>query len=367
MILRCYFCVMEQFTFAEKADMHLMYGIANCNGRKALRLYHERFPNRTMPDHKIFPRLHRQLCDSGSFHVKRPDAGRWRHVRDPEMEERILRECEDNPSTSTRSIARTTGVSKSTVWKILHEERLFPYHLQRTQALKAADYPRRVDFCRWFLQQSTLTPSFSANVLFTDEATFTRDGMFNLHNSHVWATSNPYATSPHAFQERFSVNVWAGIVNDFLIGPYLLPNRLNGRTYVIFLEEVLPELLDSVPVAVRNTMWFQHDGAPSHFCNNVRNYLNAAFGPRWIGRGGPVAWPARSPDLSSIDFFLWGHLKALVYETPIDSDEDLIARLSIAAATVRETPGIFEKVRQSLTKRYQACIDVGGKTFEQLL
>ncbi|GBM23804.1 hypothetical protein AVEN_91142-1 [Araneus ventricosus] len=57
-------------------------------------------------------------------------------------------------------------------------------------------------------------------------------------------------------------------------------------------------------------MWFQHDGVPAHFSTNVRNYLNATFGARWIGRGGPVPWPPRSPDLSSLDYLLWGHLKS---------------------------------------------------------
>lgn len=161
--------------------------------------------------------------------------------------------------------------------------------------------------------------------------------------------------------------MWAGIVNDFLIGPYLLPTRLSGGSYLIFLKEVLPQLLHDVPIAIRNRMWFQHDGAPAHFSIDVRNYLNATFGARWIGRGGPVPWPPRSPDLSSLDYFLWGHLKHLVYETPVDSDEDLVARISVAAACVREIPGIFERVRQSLHRRCQACIHTGGRNFEQLL
>nr|XP_042901341.1 uncharacterized protein LOC122269952 [Parasteatoda tepidariorum] len=113
-------------------------------------------------------------------------------------------------------------------------------------------------------------------------------------------------------------------------------------------------------------MWFQHDGAPAHFSIDVRNYLNATFGARWIGRGGPIPWPPRSPDLSSLDYFLWGHLKHLVYETPVDSDEDLVARIS-AAAGVREIPGIFERVRQSLHRRCQACIASGGHKFAHLL
>ncbi|GBN41973.1 hypothetical protein AVEN_258019-1 [Araneus ventricosus] len=55
-------------------------------------------------------------------------------------------------------------------------------------------------------------------------------------------------------------------------------------------------------------MRFLHDGAPAHFSIAVRNHLDATHPGRWIRRGGPVAWPPRSPDLNPLDFFFWGHL-----------------------------------------------------------
>ncbi|GFY14330.1 uncharacterized protein TNCV_1020951 [Trichonephila clavipes] len=80
---------------------------------------------------------------------------------------------------------------------------------------------------------------------------------------------------------------------DHLVGPYILPDRLTGPRYLIFLEQILPELLDSahVTAATRTSMWFQQDGAPAHFSISVRNHLDATCGERWIGRGGPVHWP----------------------------------------------------------------------------
>lgn len=358
---------MEDFTNDEKADMHYMYGRANGNGREALRMYQAQFPDRRMPDHRMFQRLHRQLCETGSFLSTRHTAGRPTYVRSPSLEETILNIVNERPSLSTRGISRLVGVSHQTVIRILHDNRLHPFHFQRVQALNPADYQLRLNFCQWVVQQYALQSDFIADILFTDEATFTREGIFNAHNLHVWSEENPYAIRQQRYQQRFSINVWAGIVNDFFIGPYLLPTRLNGESYGIFLEQVLPELLQDVPIVIRNRMWFQHDGAPAHFSTDVRTYLDATFGARWIGRGGPVAWPPRSPDLSSLDFFLWGYLKSIVYETPLDSDEDLVARLSEAAARVREIPGIFERVRQSFHRRCQACISVGGRNFEQLL
>jgi hypothetical protein len=57
-----------------------------------------------------------------------------------------------------------------------------------------------------------------------------------------------------------------------------------------------------------------HDGAPTHFTGAVRDVFSNTCHGRWIGRGGPTAWPPRStPDLNPLDFDLWVHLTALVY------------------------------------------------------
>ncbi|GFS51022.1 uncharacterized protein TNCV_3277521 [Trichonephila clavipes] len=63
-------------------------------------------------------------------------------------------------------------------------------------------------------------------------------------------------------------------------------------------------------------MWFQYDEAPAHFSADMRSALDTAYRGRWIGRGGPVNCPARSPCLSCIDIFLWGRIKSLVYASP---------------------------------------------------
>ena len=45
---------------------------------------------------------------------------------------------------------------------------------------------------------------------------------------------------------------------------------------------------------------------------------------QWVGRGGPVS---QSPELTPLDFFLWGSMKSMVYGTPVTSEEDLISRV----------------------------------------
>ena len=40
--------------------------------------------------------------------------------------------------------------------------------------------------------------------------------------------------------------------------------------------------------------------------------------------GGAVGWLARSPDLTPLHFFLWGHVKSVVYINPANTREELI-------------------------------------------
>ena len=57
--------------------------------------------------------------------------------------------------------------------------------------------------------------------------------------------------------------------------------------------------------------------------------------------------------------YLRGEMKCLVYETPIDTPKELVARVAEAAAIIRE--------RQSFARRYRLCTNVNGRHFQQLL
>jgi hypothetical protein len=51
---------------------------------------------------------------------------------------------------------------------------------------------------------------------------------------------------------------------DMLIGPDILDESKTGHSYLEFLQNVLPELLEGVPLVTRIAMYFQHDGFSSH-------------------------------------------------------------------------------------------------------
>ena len=47
------------------------------------------------------------------------------------------------------------------------------------------------------------------------------------------------------------VNVWCAVLDDQLIGPFILEGSLTGEAYLRFLQEELPRLLEDVPLNKR--------------------------------------------------------------------------------------------------------------------
>ncbi|KMQ83178.1 hypothetical protein RF55_20704 [Lasius niger] len=201
--------------------------------------------------------------------------------------------------------------------------------------------------------------------MWTDEARFTRGGIINQRNYHVWAHQNPRIVRECRFQHEFAINVWLGIWNESLVGPYFLPETLNAARFTDFLENNFFNYLEDIPLQQRIKMWFQLDGCPAHYGRTTRAWLDINYPQRWIGRGGVVPWPPRSPDLTPMDFFVWGTLKKEVYSLPIDSREQL--RNRIVAAVHQISPEQCLAAIRAVNVRCNACIAARGQHFEQYL
>jgi hypothetical protein len=107
----------------------------------------------------------------------------------------------------------------------------------------------------------------------------------------------------------------------------------------VFLDENLTEMLEEILLTLRRNMWFHQDRATTHFARQVREHLTATYKDRWIERDGPVAWPPKLPDLTPMEFFLCGQIKNSIFTSPVDSEDDLIARIVKAAPTITQQPG----------------------------
>ena len=159
--------------------MHFVYGFCDGNACTAVQKYQRRFPDRTIPSRSVFTRIHQTLRDTGSLPSVSLQSER-EVVRTINTRENILQMVQRSPRLSSRRMASRIGVSRMQVWRILHEEDFYPYHDQRVQHLEPGDYIQRMDLCHWV----TTHPELLNLIFFTDETSFTRDGINNLRNVH---------------------------------------------------------------------------------------------------------------------------------------------------------------------------------------
>lgn len=276
-----------------------------------------------------------------------------------------MREVDHNHHISSRALAQQFGVSQTTAWKCLNKNNFHPYKVTPVQELTDEDFLARLEFCNWLLTKHLEDYQFLDGLLMSDECQFYNDGSVNRHNCHYYAQENPHWAMDGHTQRRWHVNVWCGIVGNHVVGPYFIEGNVDSLSYVNFLNNILPELLENVPLQIRMRMWFQQDGHPAHTAIISRDALNRIFEDKWIGKYGPVEWPARSPDLSKLDFYLWGRIKDIVYQTRPNTKDELKQRIRDAIANI--TPEELWKVTNSLVHRAHLCIDNDGKQFEHLL
>lgn len=261
---------------------------------------------------------------------------------------------------SARGIARTTGINKSSVLKILHSNGLSPYHIQVCQAITETDKIKRLEFANWVLEnQETLK-----HVLWSDEAYFSLDGLVNRHNCVIWSYENPKAVIPRKLHPE-KICVWMGFSSDYKLEPYFFQSTVDQQQYSDMIRDHLIPYLQANQKM--DSVIFQHDGAPPHFSRTVRSLLASNFDEdHIIGRGYGIPWPPRSPDLTPVDFYFWGMLKARVYHQFRPSSlQELQQRISteIQNVTINE----LERAVSHLTKRAELVIQEGGNIIEHLL
>ena len=299
-------------------------------------------------------------------------AGVRRRARRPRISSGVVaqvrRAIARNPRLSVRQLGRRAGVSGPTIHRILRRQlQLFPYKLELSQRLQRGDRAKRARFCRWLLGQWG-KPRFRRFLLVSDEAHFYLNGQVNKQNCRLWGHENPHALVEQDQHPAF-VTVWCGLSTQGIIGPNFFQSRgrtvtVTGARYKDMLDNFLVPELHRRHIPLRR-VWFQQDGASPHTTRWVLARLQALFPGRVLSKGGSVPWPPRSPDLSPLDFFLWGHLKTLVFAQPIRSLRQLRNRISSAVATL--PPSTFRRAMAQLPLRCRLCLRRRGDHMEGVL
>jgi hypothetical protein len=162
------------------------------------------------------------------------------------------------------------------------------------------------------------------------------------------------------FGTMYSNQEVAGIYGDNLLGPHVLPNRLTGRNYKVFMQNSMLDFLANVPLIIYRELHLRYVRALAHYSLTARRYLNRKVPGQWICRSGPIAWPPRPPYLNTLDFPSCGHLKSFVCVSPLDDVEILRNRIVAGSQTIRNMPGIWGRLRVAMRHLAESCIQAGG-------
>ncbi|KYQ49392.1 hypothetical protein ALC60_11497 [Trachymyrmex zeteki] len=189
------------YSNVEYADMVFVYDFCDGNATEAMREYVHRFPNRRVPDRRVIMTFNR-LRGTSSLSIQDPLGA------NTQVENRVRHYFDNNPETSVQRASAALQLPRQRIYRTLRNDNRHPYHIQKVPNLLPQDYFKRFNFSNRFLEQ------------------------FNKDN--------------HFFQHEFTVNVWLGIWNDSLVGPFFLPDRLNAARYTEFLETNFFDYLEDI-------------------------------------------------------------------------------------------------------------------------
>lgn len=361
--------VRPQFTLEQRVFMVLSYN-QTWSQTETIRLFRIEFPNCRIPSRfTIKKNYDKYLIFGVSTNRNAGHSGRPRTARSQINVNMVRRALIANPTMSSRrnNLPHLTQSSFNRITRLtLH---FHPYRMERRHSLQANDLPRRTAFCQWLTSRPA---HFIRDILIGDEANFPMNGRVNTSTVRHYSPRDqpPVDFTYDLPSSREKLTVWAGIIGDgTLIGPIFINGNVNAQRYLQLIDgTVVPQVLAHARYhqnqngSISRIWWFQ-DGAPCHTARVVRQRLQVLFPRRVVGIGHPIEWPARSPDLTPLDFCVWGYIKSKVYTTPPASIADLRRRITAAFVQLRRER-VPRRAMGDMRTRAARCLANGGRHVE---
>lgn len=345
---------MQRYTVPQRVKVIEIYYRNQLSIRRTFRALREIHGPNNRPTEATIRRIVSKFEATGSVE-NLPTPRRRRSARSLENIAAVRENVQETPKLSILRRSQELGLSPSSVWRILHLDlKLHPYKIQLTQELKPNDHLMRRRFANWALENLEANPNFAQNIIFSDEAHFWLNGFVNKQNCRIWSEANPREILETPLHPE-KITVWCGFWSGGIIGPYFFENEqgravtVNGERYRRMIRNFLWPRLQEIDLA---NIFFQQDGATCHTARETLDLLAENFQGRTISRNGDFNWPARSCDLTPLDFFLWGYVKSLVYENKPRTIEAL--RDNIVRVITEIEPDICQKVITNWTSRLHA-------------
>lgn len=348
--------IMVKYTTEQRVFIVETYLLKKKSYDKCVRKFRLRFPDSTRPSKPYVHNLFKKWRETGSVLNKKKN--RVKTVLTEDTLEDMQARLQVSPRKSSRRLAQECGISKTSVLRGLKSLKFYPYKVSVVHRLKDTDWPARVNFCREMLR-SVHDGNVDPSLLFmSDEAWFHLSGYVNSQNTRYWDTENPNLVHEVPLHDA-KVGVWCAVSGRRIIGPIFFYDTVNSERYV---NNILQPFFDMLTEEEREYGYFQQDGATAHTSHLSMETIENVFSDRVISTG---LWPARSPDLSACDFYLWGNLKQKVYKNNPRTVEALENEIRRAIAEITEAE--LRRVSLNFLRRCQVCLDLNGHHFQHLL
>ncbi|KAJ8943430.1 hypothetical protein NQ318_020681 [Aromia moschata] len=283
-------------TLEQRIYLIQCYGTGEECYRVVINKFNEKYPEVSISNVGAKKLVNKFLETGSVLDIKK--SKKWLNEDDADV--LALHSVREATRLSLRRRAIETVISKSYLQRIFKQNRILPFKPKFRHTLEEDNETKRLDFCLEIGNRILNDVGFHKRILFSDESTFSTNGVVSSQHCRYWSETNPHFTISCRRQYFKKVNVWCAV------------SYTNG----------IIDKLDELPLSYRTRMFFQQDGCPAHHAVTVRNWLNSEFNEHWIGRDGPILWPPRSPDLTILDFYLWGRLKQIVYREPLENYEE---------------------------------------------
>ena len=236
----------------------LVNGTWEYSQRLCLDSFREHFPAVAILPHNFYACLTNCVevfRETGSVTHKK-GAGRPR-VRTEEVVNDVRQRMEEEPRKPLKRLSQEIGFSYGTCQTIVKKDlNMHPYKMQSYQALLPADHPRRLAYCRWFVN-NLMNDDLLNLTFFSDEAWFHLSGYVNSQNMRMWSTDNPHVFTETPLHAQ-KIGVWMAVSRRRIIGPIFFDFTVNAERYRNnFLAEFVQQLHDDE----LQYGYFQQDGA----------------------------------------------------------------------------------------------------------
>ena len=238
------------------------------------------------------------------------------NVQNEELVEDSICSQEDNPGShmSPREIEKNTGISRTSVRKMIKRRGLNQFKRLKTPRMSAGTKERRTNRAGALAERFSENARSIENCVWQDEKDFTVDIPLNSQNGRVYGVGckasivdNRLFHQSNKQSKMVSACVtWNGATKPFFVNEKGL--KVNAKFYKKHLEK---QLLPEVDNIMKNKRWiFIQHSAPSHRANIVQDFLKEKLHKRFVKH---TERPQSSPDCNPLDYHFWNKIKEKVY------------------------------------------------------